>query len=103
MTAKPDFLKVGAFVKVAGFVGVIVEIAESEASIMIKVESAKAARRFQKPDWLNYTEAPQLWEPATWEDFLADADGEKTAALKSVEAVERYVDKVAKRYTHAIQ
>lgn len=103
MTVKPDFLKVGAFVKVAGFVGVIVEIAESETSIMVKVESAKAARRFQKPDWLNYTEAPQLWEPANWEDFLADADSEKTAALKSVEAVEQYVDEVAKRHAPALR
>ena len=101
MTVKPDFLKVGAFVRVAGFVGIVIEIAESETSIMVKVESAKAARRFQKPDWLNYTGAPQLWEPAAWEDFLVDAEGEKSAALKSVEAVERYVDEVAKRYAHA--
>jgi hypothetical protein len=93
MNTKPDFIAVGALVRVSGFVGIIAEIAESESSILVKVESAKAARRFQKPDWLNYTDAPQLWAPATWEEFEADVEGEKQAALKSVEAIERYVQK----------
>ena len=61
---------------------------------MVKVESAKAARRFQRPDWLEYTIAPELWEPATLQDLLDDAEKEKRAALKSLEAVEKYVSKV---------
>ena len=97
MKAKPEFLKTGNLVRVAGFVGVIAEIAESENSIMVKVESAKAARRFQKPDWLNYTDAPQLWQPATWEDFLEDLENEKRAALKSIEALDQYARLIKQR------
>ena len=95
MTAKPDFIKVGGLVRVNGYVGCIVEIAESDHSLMVKVESAKCARRFQKPDWLEYTAAPSVWEPATLEDLLKDAEHEKRSALKSIEAIERYVQKVA--------
>jgi hypothetical protein len=94
MTAKPDFLKIGGLVRVNGYVGRIVEIAESDHSLMVKVESAKCARRFQKPDWLEYTAAPSLWEPATLSDLLEDAEHEKRAALKSIEAVEQYIEKV---------
>ncbi len=95
MTAKPDFIQVGRLVKVNGYIGHILEIAESDNSLMVKVESAKCARRFQKPDWLEYTAAPSLWEPATLQDLLEDAEHEKRAALKSIEAVEKYIKKVA--------
>ena len=94
MIAKPDFIQVGRLVKVNGYVGRIFEIAESDNSLMVKVESAKCARRFQKPDWLEYTAASSLWEPAALEDLLQDAEHEKRAALKSIEAVERYVKQV---------
>ena len=94
MIAKPDFLKVGNLIKVNGYIGRIVEIAESDNSLMIKVESAKGVRRFQKPDWLDYTLAPDLWEPASLQDLLDDAEKEKRAALKSIEAVEKYISKV---------
>ena len=91
---KPDFLKVGAFVKGVGFVGRIVDITESDTTIVVKVESAKAARLFQKPDLLEYTAAPQLWEPATLDDLLKDAESERQRALKSLEAVNGFVEKV---------
>ncbi len=94
MIARPDLIRVGGLVKVNGYVGGIVEIAESDNSLMVKVESAKCARRFQKPDWLEYTAAPSLWEPATLQDLLEDAEHEKRVALKSVEAIEEYVKKV---------
>lgn len=94
MIARPDFIKVGGLVKVNGYVGRIIEIAESDNSLMVKVESAKCARRFQKPDWLEYTAAPGLWEPATLQDLLEDAEHEKRVALKGIEAIEQYVKKV---------
>jgi len=94
MIARPDFIKVGGLVKVNGYVGHIIEIAESDNSLMVKVESAKCARRFQKPDWLEYTAAPDLWEPATLQDLLEDAEHEKRVALKGIEAIEQYVKKV---------
>ena len=99
MTAKPDFLKVGSLIKVNGYVGRILEIAESDNSLMVKVESAKGVRRFQRPDWLDYTSAPDLWEPASMQDLLDDAEKEKRAALKSIEAVEKYVNKVTAETT----
>ena len=97
MNAKPEFLKVGSLIKVNGYVGSILEIAESDNSLMVKVESAKGVRRFQRPDWLDYTSAPDLWEPATLQDLLDDAEKEKRAALKSIEAVEKYVSQVMTR------
>ena len=99
MIAKPDFIKVNELVKVNGYVGHIIDIAESNDSLMVKVESAKCARRFQKPDWLDYTAAPELWSPATLQDLLEDAEREKRAALKSIHAIEQYVTKVAAETT----
>jgi hypothetical protein len=100
MNAKPDFIQVGRLVRVNGYVGRIIEIAESETSLMVKVESAKGLRRFQKPDWLDYTAAPDLWSPATVQDLLADAEHEKRAALKSIEAVEKYVNRITSGAVH---
>jgi len=94
MIAKPDFIKVNGLVKVNGYVGRVIEIAESDTSLMVRVESAKCARRFQKPDWLDFTAAPDLWSTATLQDFFDDAEREKRAALKSIEAVEKYVAQV---------
>ena len=94
MNAKPDFIQVGRLVRVNGYVGRVIEIAESETSLMVKVESAKGLRRFQKPDWLDYTTAPDLWSPATVQDLLTDAEHEKRAALNSIEAVEKFVSRV---------
>ena len=91
---RPDFVQVGALVKVNGYVGRIIDIAESESSLMVRVDSAKCARRFQKPDWLDYTAAPDAWSPATLEDLMEDAEHEKRAAQKSAEAVEAYVQRV---------
>lgn len=95
MIARPDFIKVGGLVRVNGYVGHIVEIAESDNSLMVKVESAKCVRRFQKPDWLEYTAAPGLWESATLHDLIEDAEHEKRSAAKSIEAIERYLERVA--------
>lgn len=94
MRAKPDFLHVNELVRVNGYVGLIVDIAESDSSIMVRVDSAKCARRFQKPDWLEYTAVPGMWEPASLDDLLHDAEQEKQAALKSVRAVDDYVRRV---------
>jgi len=99
MIARPDFIKVNGLVKVNGYVGHVIEIAESNNSLMVKVESAKCARRFQRPDWLEYTAAPELWSPATLQDLIEDAEHEKRAALKSIEAIEEYVARVTAQMT----
>src|SRR5689334_10742886 len=91
MMVKPDFIHINSLVRVNGYVGWIVDIAESNASLMVKVDSAKCARRFQKPDWLEYNAAPEMWSPATLEDLQRDAEHEKNAALKSIRAVDEYL------------
>lgn len=103
MKTKPEFLRVNGLVRVNGYVGRIVDIAESHDTIMVKVDSAKCARRFQKPDWLEYTAAPDTWEPATVEDLLHDADREKQAALKSVHAVDDYIQKAMQEIETALE
>ena len=94
MIAKPDFIKINGLVNVNGYVGRIIDIAESDQSLMVRVESAKCARRFQKPDWLDYAAASNLWSPATLQDLLEDAEHEKRVALKGAEAIEQYVKRV---------
>lgn len=91
---KPDFIYINGLVRVNGYVGWIVDIAESNSSRMVKVDSAKCARRFQKPDWLDYTAAPEMWSPATLQDLEKDAEQEKNAALKSIKAVDDYLSSV---------
>ncbi len=91
MIARPDFIKLNGLVKVNGFVGRIVDLAESEQSLMVKVESAKGVRRFQQPDWLEFNLAPHLWAPATVDDLLQDAEAEKRAAARSIEQIDAFV------------
>ncbi|MFZ1709309.1 MAG: hypothetical protein WAW20_12050 [Anaerolineae bacterium] len=91
MIARPDFIKLNGLVKVNGFVGRIVDLAESEQSLMVKVESAKGVRRFQRPDWLEFNLAPHLWAPATVDDLLQDAEAEKRAAARSIEQIDAFV------------
>lgn len=91
---KPDFIHINGLVRVNGYVGWIVDIAESDSSLMVKVDSAKCARRFQKPDWLDYNAAPEMWAPATLQDLEKDAEQERVAALKSVNAIDSYLSRV---------
>lgn len=94
MIARPDFIKLNGPVRVNGYIGRIIDIAESEHSLMVRVESAKCARRFQKPDWLDYAAAPDAWAPATLQDLLEDAEHERRSAAKSIDAIEHYVARV---------
>ena len=91
MIVRPDFIKLNGLVKVNGFVGRIIDLAESEQSLMVKVESAKGVRRFQRPDWLEFSLAPHLWAPATVPDLLQDAEAEKCAAARSIEQIDAFV------------
>lgn len=90
MIEKPDFIRINGLVRVNGFVGWIIDIAESESSLMIKVDSAKCARRFQKPDWLDYSAAPEMGSPATLDVLQKDVEHERNAALKGIVAVDKY-------------
>jgi len=94
MIDRPEYVQIGELVRVNGYVGRIIDIAESETSLMVRVDSAKCARRFQKPDWLDYMAAPDAWLPATLEDLIKDAEHEKRAAVRSAEAVDEYVRRV---------
>ena len=94
MIDRPEYVQIGELVRVNGYVGRIIDIAESETSLTVRVDSAKCARRFQKPDWLDFTAAPDPGSPATLEDLMEDVEHEKRAAVRSAEAVDQYVRRV---------
>lgn len=97
MVFKPDYIRVGAFIRVAAVgTGRIVDIAESQTAIMVRIDSAKCASRFQAMDWLEYTLSPGLFEPKTLEDALKDAKIEREAVLRRIEAIDAYIERISK-------
>jgi hypothetical protein len=67
----PDFIHPGATARVMDWVGVVLSIEGS----LITVESPKRVVSLQKSlDVLDYSLAPYLWQPATVDDLIADAD-----------------------------
>ena len=97
MITLPEWIKVGALVKGIGFVGRIEDILSSDSGrIVIKVSSPKAARLWQSPDLLDYTNAPDMWQPATRDDLRQEANMEIERSKQACAAVELYLLKVEK-------
>jgi len=71
-TNKPDFLKVGAIVKVQHWYGQIVDIAESDSRIMVLVTSPKSLWRHHPAEWLEFDE--QQIKPASLDEAIASFD-----------------------------
>ncbi len=70
----PDFIYPGATVRVMDWVGVVLSIEGS----LITVESPKRVVFLQKSlDVLDYSLAPYLWQPATIDDLIADAEAQR--------------------------
>jgi hypothetical protein len=69
---KPDFLKIGAIVKVQHWYGEIVDIAVSDTRIMVLVTSPKALWRHHPAEWLEF-DAEQITATAIAE-AVADFD-----------------------------
>ena len=70
--SQPAWLVEGALVKVAEWVGQIIEVAISKQRIMVRVESPKGILRHHPPEWLEYV--PELIEPATVEQAVQDIE-----------------------------
>jgi len=87
-TSKPDFLKVGAIVKVQHWYGQIVDIAESDTRIMVLVTSPKALWRNHPAEWLEF-DAEQITATSI-ADAVADFDfylSRVSRTLREIEAL----------------
>lgn len=71
-TSRPDFLKVGAIVKVQHWYGQIVDVAESDSRIMVLVTSPKSLWRHHPAEWLEFDE--KQIKPATLPEAVASFD-----------------------------
>jgi hypothetical protein len=69
---KPDFLRVGAIIQVQHWYGQIVDIAESDARLMLLITSPKSLWRHHPAEWLEFD--PQQIKPASLDDALASFD-----------------------------
>jgi hypothetical protein len=76
----PDFIYPGAIVRVMDWVGVVLGI---EGNI-ITIESPKRVLFAQTTlDVLDYSLAPWLWQPATMEDLIKEADTQRAALSRA--------------------
>lgn len=67
----PMYLRVGSFVRVAEWVGVVMDIAVSEQHrVMVLIKSPKMTWRNGGVEWLEWLRAqPNLIQPATRDDY----------------------------------
>ena len=68
----PDWLKVGAIVKVQHWFGIIEDVATSSARIMVLVRSPKGIWRNHPAEWLEYQEGQII--PADLDQFVREVD-----------------------------
>ena len=85
-TNKPDFLKVGAIVKVQHWYGQIVDIAESDSRIMVLVTSPKALWRYHPAEWLEF-DAQQI-TLASLDEAIASFDIYTERVKKTFQEIE---------------
>ena len=87
---KPDFLKVGAIVKVQHWYGQIVDIAESDTRIMVLVTSPKALWRNHPAEWLEF-DAAQI-TPASIADAVDDCESHAERVRRTLHEIEALRD-----------
>ncbi len=69
----PDYIRVGAIVRITEWCGQIVDVATTETGkVMILVTSPKALYRNHRDEWLEFN--PDLIQPATAEDYVRDIE-----------------------------
>ncbi|MEK7277492.1 MAG: hypothetical protein AAB427_09100 [Chloroflexota bacterium] len=70
---KPEFLKVGALVKVQHWIGEIVDLSVTEnGKIMVLISSPKGIWRNHPAEWLEYQ--PEQITPATQDEIARDLE-----------------------------
>lgn len=72
MVTRPDFLRVGAIVRVQHWYGEIVDVAVSHQRIMVLVKSPKGIWRNHPAEWLEFDE--KQITPAVVDDALSSFD-----------------------------
>lgn len=72
MVSKPEFLKVGAIVKVQHWYGEIVDVALSKERIMVLVASPKGIWRNHPAEWLEFD--PRQITPADLDEAIDSFD-----------------------------
>ena len=68
----PDWLKVGAIVKVQHWYGIVEDVATSSARIMVLVRSPKGVWRNHPSEWLEYQEGQIM--PADNDQFAREVE-----------------------------
>jgi len=86
MDTKPEFLKVGALVKVQHWYGQVVDLAESSSGVMVRVASPKALWRYHSPEWLEFD--PTQIKPATREEAAASCDLYIERVVRTLHSIE---------------
>jgi len=72
-TTLPDYIHLGAIIKVTEWYGQIVDIASTEqGKVMVLVTSPKAIFRNHRDEWLEFN--PDLIKPGTPEDYARDIE-----------------------------
>jgi hypothetical protein len=90
-TTLPDFIRVGAIVKIAEWHGQIVDVAQTETGkIMVLITSPKAVFRKHRDEWLEFI--PDLMQPATAEDYLHDIEYYAKRTRLNLEKLERMAE-----------
>ena len=87
-TIVPDFLQVGAFVKVNEWYGQIVDVATTaQGKVMVLITSPKAIFRNHRDEWLEFD--PALITPATPDDYRRDIEYYAKRTRLNLEKLER--------------
>lgn len=72
----PTYLRVGSYIRVAEWIGQIIDVAVSEQGrVMLLVKSPKMVWRNGGTEWLEFLwSQPNLIQPATEEDYTRDIE-----------------------------
>ena len=87
-TIGPDYLQVGAIVKVNEWYGQIVDVAATaQGKVMVLITSPKAIFRNHRDEWLEFD--PALITPATPADYRRDVEYYAKRTRLNLEKLER--------------
>lgn len=87
-TTLPDYIRIGAIVKVLEWHGQIVDIATTEqGKVMLLVTSPKAIFRNHRDEWLEFN--PDLIKPGTPQDYARDIEYYTKRAKLNLEKLEK--------------
>ncbi len=90
-TTLPDYVRVGAIVKIAEWCGQIVDVAITEqGKVMVLITSPKAIFRNHRDEWLEFD--PDLIKPGTPEDYARDIEYYARRTRLSLEKLEKLAE-----------